>query len=258
MDDFDAEKRLGIVAYGRKTKDTTRKEKKAREEQTKRDHGAANREKKADVLAAIRRRVEELIACGTSAVELATPTREIALMDEELGVAVPAEPAPAGGKTKREKRREKEEREMDGVTVATADGPATLPVVRLHGKDAALDGLVDRYSGMDFEDVVGGQAMRFEYVECPPDDSGLTLQDILTLDDKRLNRLFSLKRVRQRAARKLNPWSGSRANSTPTFTNCPQMVSCLLFTNCSLALLFLFNTSHVFLLHLSPSRLNSR
>ena len=82
MDDFDAEKRLGIVAYGRKTKDTTRKEKKAREEheerrrarkeQTKRDHGAANREKKADVLAAIRRRVEELIACGTSAAELAT------------------------------------------------------------------------------------------------------------------------------------------------------------------------------------------
>ena len=158
MDDFDAEKRLGIVAYGRKTKDTLRKEKKARKEQTKRDHGAANREKKADVLAAIRRRVEELIAGGTSAAELATPTREIALMDEELCVAVPAaEPAPACGKTKREKRREKEEREMDSVTVATADGPATLPVVRLHGKDAALDGLVDRYCGMDFEDVVGGR-----------------------------------------------------------------------------------------------------
>ena len=183
MDDFDAEKRLGIVAYGRKTKDTLRKEKKAREEheerrrarkeQTKRERGAANREKKADVLAAIRRRVEELIAGGTSAAELATPTREIALMDEELCVAVPAaEPAPACGKTKREKRREKEEREMDSVTVATADGPATLPVVRLHGKDAALDDLVDRYYGMDFEDVVGGQAMRFEYVECPPDDRG--------------------------------------------------------------------------------------
>jgi protein KRI1 len=65
---------------------------------------------------------------------------------------------------------------------------------KVRAKAAMNKQLEDLYK-LDFEDIVGGQPMRFEYVQVKPDSFGLSVDDILNLDDKALNQRISLKKL---------------------------------------------------------------
>lgn len=53
--------------------------------------------------------------------------------------------------------------------------------------------LVDEYYNLNYEDIVGGAPMRFNYKRVEPESFSMTAEDILSLEDKELNRLISLK-----------------------------------------------------------------
>jgi hypothetical protein len=65
-------------------------------------------------------------------------------------------------------------------------------------KKSYLEGLLDEYYNLDFEDVIGGGSVktRFKYQRVQREDFGLTEDEILLLEDKQLNKLVSLKKYR--------------------------------------------------------------
>jgi DNA-directed RNA polymerase subunit RPC12/RpoP len=65
-------------------------------------------------------------------------------------------------------------------------------------KNTYLENLLEEYYNLDYEDVIGGGAVktRFKYKKVAHADFGLTDDDILLLDDKQLGRLVSLKKLR--------------------------------------------------------------
>lgn len=63
-------------------------------------------------------------------------------------------------------------------------------------RQAYLDSLFEEYHNLDYEDDIDGTKMRFKYTNVPKDDYGLTNEEILLLDDKKLNQIVSLKKYR--------------------------------------------------------------
>lgn len=60
-----------------------------------------------------------------------------------------------------------------------------------------LDQLFDEYHQLDCEDVIAdGLMTRFKYTSVQQEDFGLTNEEILLLDDKKLNQIVSLKKYR--------------------------------------------------------------
>lgn len=55
--------------------------------------------------------------------------------------------------------------------------------------------LIEEYHKLDYEDYVGGVPTRFRYKEVEPETYGLSIAEILALDDKELNQVMGLKRV---------------------------------------------------------------
>lgn len=53
--------------------------------------------------------------------------------------------------------------------------------------------LMDEYYNLDYEDIVGGVPMRFNYKKVDPQSFNMTPEDILSMEDKELNRIVSLK-----------------------------------------------------------------
>lgn len=58
-----------------------------------------------------------------------------------------------------------------------------------------LKRLLEEYHKLDYEDHVGGIPTRFRYKEVEPETYGLTVEEILMMDDKELNQVVGLKRV---------------------------------------------------------------
>ena len=61
-----------------------------------------------------------------------------------------------------------------------------------------LDKLLQEYYDLDCEDIIGDGKLktRFPYKQVPKEDYGLTPEEILLLDDKQLNQLVSMKKLR--------------------------------------------------------------
>lgn len=55
--------------------------------------------------------------------------------------------------------------------------------------------LMEEYYKLDYEDYVGGIATRFRYKQVKPETYGLTIEEILGLEDKDLNQVIGMKRV---------------------------------------------------------------
>lgn len=53
--------------------------------------------------------------------------------------------------------------------------------------------MMDEYYNLEYEDIVGGVPMRFNYKKVEPESFNLTPEDVLSMEDKELNRLVSLK-----------------------------------------------------------------
>ena len=58
-----------------------------------------------------------------------------------------------------------------------------------------LKKLVEEYHRLDYEDFVGGIPTRFRYKEVEPETYGLTVEDILAMEDKDLNQIIGFKNV---------------------------------------------------------------
>ena len=58
-----------------------------------------------------------------------------------------------------------------------------------------LDSLLQEYYDLDCEDVIGGGSLktRFKYINVPKESFGLTEEEILLLDDNKLNKFASIK-----------------------------------------------------------------
>lgn len=93
---------------------------------------------------------------------------------------------------------ELEEEEAEGASskkgksakAGTAAGSAATDPTQT---DEKLKSLMEQYEGLDFEDIVGGERLRFAYRQVPPDTFGLTAAEILESEDKELNRKVSLR-----------------------------------------------------------------
>ena len=64
-------------------------------------------------------------------------------------------------------------------------------------KKQYLDQLFEEYHNLDYEDVIAdGVVTRFKYTQVKNEDFGLTNEEILLIDDKKLNNIVSLKQYR--------------------------------------------------------------
>lgn len=72
-----------------------------------------------------------------------------------------------------------------------------------------LDDLLKEYHDLDCEDIIGGGKIkaRFQYTSVPKDNYGLDTDEILLLDDKKLNKIVSMKQLR--------PYRNLDANGNP-------------------------------------------
>jgi protein KRI1 len=78
---------------------------------------------------------------------------------------------------KRLKQEEEEERQNGG------------------GARSDIKRLLEEYHKLDYEDHVGGIPTRFRYKEVQPENYGLSIEEILMMDDKELNQVVGLKKV---------------------------------------------------------------
>lgn len=78
----------------------------------------------------------------------------------------------------------------NSASAGTAAGSAAVDPMQTDGK---LVSLMEKYQGLDFEDIVGGERFRFAYREVPADTFGMTAAEILESEDKELNRKVSLR-----------------------------------------------------------------
>lgn len=70
-----------------------------------------------------------------------------------------------------------------------------------------LERMLEEYYRLDFEDVVGGDTLaRFKYRKVKPQTYGFTLDDILTREDKELNRRSSFKKVARPYVQEQKQW----------------------------------------------------
>lgn len=76
------------------------------------------------------------------------------------------------------------------VKTGTAAGGAVPDPTKTDGK---LVSLMEQYQGLDFEDIVGGERLRFAYRQVPADTFGLSAAEILESEEKDLNRKVSLR-----------------------------------------------------------------
>lgn len=65
-----------------------------------------------------------------------------------------------------------------------------------------VDRMMDEYYNLDYEDIVGGVPMRFNYKKVEPESFNLTTDEILQSEDKELNRMVSLKYLAPYRARR--------------------------------------------------------
>lgn len=89
-----------------------------------------------------------------------------------------------------EEGEEESSKKGPSAKAGTAAGGAVTDPAKTDGKLASL---MEQYQGLDFEDIVGGERLRFAYRKVPADTFGLSAAEILESEDKELNRKVSLR-----------------------------------------------------------------
>ncbi|ELP86439.1 protein kri1, putative [Entamoeba invadens IP1] len=244
-DDEEAKERLGIVSYGRKIKETLRKESQARrktrerlkerKEEQRRKAAAKENEKKKAQKKKIEEKIKELQKSQKIRIDenfldedfdeekfdkmmenydenYDENDADIEKMREEIADEMREEdydgqnePEDTNGQIPKKVKFKKNQN--DNIFLEQSDGSKKkVDVEKMRGKDKSLDKMIDDYYKLENSEKNGNDNMRFEYVNVNKDDSGLTAMDILTLSDKELNQIIGF--------RKLATYSDWRPNNT--------------------------------------------
>lgn len=86
----------------------------------------------------------------------------------------------------------KEKAKTENLTANTEEDNAQEDEERAKNE---MKRLVEEYHKIDYEDHVGGMKTRFRYKEVEPETFGLSIEEILEMDDKELNQIVGLKTV---------------------------------------------------------------
>ncbi|KAG2501152.1 hypothetical protein HYH03_000967 [Edaphochlamys debaryana] len=125
---------------------------------------------------------------GKGGVRFATLRKKIKEVDR-LASEEP-EGADAEGETEDEGDAEEGEGEGGKPRMKARKDSSALAAQR-----AQLQRLLEEYYRLDYEDSVGGVKTRFRYKEVPSNTFGLSVDEILRLDDKSLNQVVGMKRL---------------------------------------------------------------
>jgi len=138
---------------------------------------------------------------------------------EQAEIVQQEAPKPKKDKKKKKKKGPKQEEFiMDADYLPDAPQPAP-PTRQPKPKGEQLNQLLDEVHQLDYEDIVGGQPVRFKYTQVKPDYHGLEPWQILLADDKDLNDLYSIKKIApyrssDKEKRDKNKWSREKNKST--------------------------------------------